>query len=78
MQINSAKELDVYQAAYDLAMRIFELTKHFPAEERFALTSQIRRSSRRSLSGDWQNDRQHDQEPKPVPDLDPLTKRTDH
>src|SRR5467141_2054765 len=27
-------------------MRIFELTKRFPAEERFALTSQIRRSSR--------------------------------
>ena len=46
MLINSAKELDVYKAAYDLAMRIFELTKHFPAEERFALTSQIRRSSR--------------------------------
>src|ERR1700694_4200403 len=46
MQINSAKDLDVYKAAYDLAMRIFELTKHFPTEERFALTSQIRRSSR--------------------------------
>src|SRR5205809_498791 len=46
MKINSAKELDVYKAAYDLAMRICELTKSFPAEERFALTSQIRRSSR--------------------------------
>src|SRR5437763_7830741 len=46
MQINSAKELDVYKAAYDLAMRVFELTKHFPAEEKFALTSQIFRSSR--------------------------------
>ena len=46
MQINSAKELKVYQKAYELAMRVFELSKHFPPEERFALTSQIRRSSR--------------------------------
>ena len=27
-------------------MRIFEVSKHFPAEERYALTGQIRRSSR--------------------------------
>ena len=46
MQINSAKDLKVYKAAYKLAMRIFELTKCFPAEEKFALTGQIRRSSR--------------------------------
>ena len=30
----------------ELAMRVFEITKRFPPEERFALTSQIRRSSR--------------------------------
>jgi len=46
MQISSAKDLKVYQKAYELAMRVFELSKHFPPEERFALTSQIRRSSR--------------------------------
>jgi len=46
MQINSAKELKVYRAAYELAMRVFEISKKFPAEERFALTGQIRRSSR--------------------------------
>jgi four helix bundle protein len=46
MQINSAKDLIVYKRAYELSMRIFELTKRFPPEERFALTSQIRRSSR--------------------------------
>ena len=46
MQIRSAKDLIVYQRAYELAMRIFEISKGFPAEERFALTSQIRRSSR--------------------------------
>jgi four helix bundle protein len=46
MQINSAKDLKVYKAAYELAMRVFELSRKFPAEEKFALTSQIRRSSR--------------------------------
>jgi four helix bundle protein len=46
MRINSAKELEVYQTSYQLAMRIFNVSKNFPAEERYALTSQIRRSSR--------------------------------
>jgi four helix bundle protein len=46
MQINSAKELVVYVKAYQLSMSIFEISKKFPADERFSLTSQIRRSSR--------------------------------
>lgn len=46
MRIQSAKDLIVYKLAYKLAMDIFELTKRFPPEEKFALTSQIRRSSR--------------------------------
>lgn len=46
MIIRSAKDLEVYRTAYELAMRIFNVTKSFPAEERYALTSQIRRSSR--------------------------------
>jgi len=46
MQFKSAKELEVYQAAYQLAMDIFGITRTFPVEERYALTSQIRRSSR--------------------------------
>ena len=46
MAVQSIKQLVVYQKAYDLAMRVFECTKRFPAEEKFALTSQIRRSSR--------------------------------
>ena len=45
-RINSAKDLLVYQVAYRLAMEIFELSKHFPHEERYALTTQIRNSSR--------------------------------
>jgi four helix bundle protein len=46
MIIRSAKELVVYQKAYKLAMLIFRKSKAFPAEERYALTGQIRRSSR--------------------------------
>jgi len=46
MSVRSAKELVVCQKAYGLAMRVFEISKRFPAEERYALTSQIRRSSR--------------------------------
>ena len=46
MQLNSAKDLDVYKKAYQLAMTIFRVSKTFPDEERFALTGQIRRSSR--------------------------------
>jgi four helix bundle protein len=44
--LRSAKDLDVYKLAYQLAMRIFEVSKVFPADERFALRSQILRSSR--------------------------------
>ena len=46
MAVQTAKELTVYKKAYAVAMRVFELSKRFPAEERFALTGQIRRSSR--------------------------------
>src|SRR5206468_11198564 len=46
MGVKSAKDLVVYIKAYRLSMRIFELSKGFPLEERYALTSQIRRSSR--------------------------------
>ena len=46
MQIQSAKDLTVYKKAYQLAMEVFEISKSFPAEERYALVSQIRRSSR--------------------------------
>lgn len=46
MPVLSAKNLEVYKKAYALAMDIFHLSQRFPAEERYALTSQIRRSSR--------------------------------
>lgn len=46
MAVRSVKELTVYQKAFELAMQVFELSKRFPPEERYALTGQIRRSSR--------------------------------
>ncbi len=46
MRLNSAKDLEVYKKAHALAMEIFRITKTFPKEEQFALTGQIRRSSR--------------------------------
>ncbi len=46
MGVRSAKDLTVYRKSYQLAMRIFAISKRFPNEEKYALTSQIRRSSR--------------------------------
>lgn len=45
-RIRSHKDLKVYQLSYKLAMEIFEITKTFPKEEKYSLTSQIRNSSR--------------------------------
>jgi four helix bundle protein len=45
-RISSYRDLRVYQNAMDAAMRIFELTKNFPQEERYSLVDQMRRSSR--------------------------------
>jgi four helix bundle protein len=40
------RELEVYQNAIALTMRIFQISKNFPPEERYSLTDQVRRSSR--------------------------------
>lgn len=42
----SFRELKVYRAARETANKVFILAQHFPHEERYALTDQIRRSSR--------------------------------
>lgn len=44
--IETVKDLRVYQGAMDAAMKVFELTKTFPPEEKYALVDQVRRSSR--------------------------------
>ena len=46
MAVRNVKELVVYKKSYQQAMNFFEVSKRFPAEERYALTSQGRRSSR--------------------------------
>lgn len=40
------KDLTVYKKAFELSMLIFNESKKFPDDEKFGLTSQIRRSSR--------------------------------
>jgi four helix bundle protein len=39
------EKLDVWQKAVDFADRIYVVTRGFPVEERFGLTSQMRRAS---------------------------------
>ncbi|MBP3839350.1 MAG: four helix bundle protein [Chryseobacterium sp.] len=56
------KDLKVYQEAFSAAMKIFEITKSFPAEEKYSLTSQLRRSSRSvcvNLAEGWRKRRYH-------------------
>ena len=40
------RDLDAYQNALATGLCVYELTKRFPIEERYALTDQVRRSSR--------------------------------
>lgn len=40
------RELKVYQKQREISREVFQLSKQFPAEEKFSLTDQIRRSSR--------------------------------
>jgi hypothetical protein len=47
--IKDHKDLGIYKIAFEAAMKIFELSKKFPVEERYSLTDQIRRSDARSL-----------------------------
>ena len=59
-EIRTFRDLRVYQAATDLAMEIFELTKNFPKEETYSLVDQMRRSSRSvctNLSEAWRKRR---------------------
>ena len=46
MTIQSFKDLRVFTQAFDAAMQIFEHSKLWPTEEKYAMTDQIRRSSR--------------------------------
>ena len=39
-------ETKVYKLAFELAMKVYEISKRFPKEEIYSLTDQVRRSSR--------------------------------
>jgi four helix bundle protein len=45
-RLNSVRDLDVYNIAFEAAMTIFKISKTFPKDEKYALTDQVRRSSR--------------------------------
>ena len=59
-KISSFKDLRVYKLAFAVQQEIFETSKRFPTEERYALTDQIRRASRAigaNLAEAWQKRR---------------------
>ena len=59
-KISSFKDLRVYKLAFEVQQEIFETSKRFPVEERYALTDQIRRASRSigaNLGEAWQKRR---------------------
>jgi four helix bundle protein len=43
--LKNYKELKVWQKAYQLCLQIYRVTKKFPEEEIYGLTSQVRRSA---------------------------------
>jgi len=45
-RLNSVRDLDVYNLAFDTGMIIFKISKAFPKDEKYSLTDQVRRSSR--------------------------------
>ncbi len=59
-KIASFKDLIVYQKAFQLQQCVFEASKHFPREERYSLSDQLRRSSRSigaNIAEAWQKRR---------------------
>jgi len=55
--VQSHRELVVYQVCFETAVKLFEASKHFPIDERYSLTDQLRRSSRSmcvALAAAWQ------------------------
>jgi four helix bundle protein len=45
MKVRNYQDLIVWQKSMDLVQQIYEVTRHFPAEEKFALTNQMRRAA---------------------------------
>lgn len=54
--IRSFRDLEAYQKARQASCQAFLVTRRFPAEERYAMTDQVRRSSRAvasMIAGAW-------------------------
>jgi len=45
LSIKHYRDLKVWQKAYQLCLEVYRLTREFPKEERYGLTSQVRRAS---------------------------------
>lgn len=43
--LKTHKELEIWQRSFDLCKVVYELSAEFPVDERFGLTSQMRRSA---------------------------------
>jgi four helix bundle protein len=43
--IRSYEDLEVYQESYQLVLEVYQLTKDFPKEERYELTTQLKRAA---------------------------------
>lgn len=43
--MKSIDELDVFKLAHQMTLKIYEITKSFPSDERYGLISQMRRSA---------------------------------
>ena len=43
--IQGYRDLAIYKESYRLLLRVHEMTKQYPAEERYELTSQMRRAA---------------------------------
>jgi four helix bundle protein len=59
-KIRSHRQLEVYQVAFESAMKVFRQSKAFPKEETYSMTDQVRRSSRSicaNLSEAWRKRR---------------------
>ena len=43
--IQSYKDLIAYQKSYEMTVKVYEMTKSYPKEEMYALTSQLKRAA---------------------------------
>ncbi len=43
--MKSVKDFDLFKLAHEMALAIYKITKSFPEEEKFGLTSQMRRAA---------------------------------